>query len=304
MISLYLIKVKLLKMKKKIFYGVLIGLLMTACAQNTSNDEMASEENTEAAMTEEASGEGAAENAMMEEDLVASIVKKGGAKAQDQVLIETMMNDLSEEAESEQEKQLLGHWVGKFGKNMINLTLTNIDGNKVEGFSVCAGNFRKITGTMDAASGAPVFSMNEPGTDEYDGTFKFTYDAAGKKMKGNWTPFKAKGNSEKDYVLEKRTFHYDPNVGTYPQASNKVLSDDFLMEFDQWTLGLIRNEIYARHGYSFKNKDWRYEFEGKDWYMPMGVDIRHMLSDIEIKNIGLIYEYESYFDEYYDEYGR
>ena len=76
------------------------------------------------------------------------------------------------------------------------------------------------------------------------------------------------------------------------------------MELDEWTLGYIRNEIYARHGYSFKNKGWRYEFEGLDWYVPVGIDIRDKLTDVEVANIGLIYEYESYYDDYYDEYGR
>ena len=41
-----------------------------------------------------------------------------------------------------------------------------------------------------------------------------------------------------------------------------------------------------------------------DWYVPMGVDIREKLTDVEVQNIELIYEYESYYDEEYDDYGR
>jgi len=36
----------------------------------------------------------------------------------------------------------------------------------------------------------------------------------------------------------------------------------------------------------------------------MGLDIRDKLSDIEVQNIELIYEYESYYEEEYDGYGR
>ena len=66
----------------------------------------------------------------------------------------------------------------------------------------------------------------------------------------------------------------------------------------------MRSEIYARHGYSFKEKDMRYLFESKDWYMPMSNDVREKLSKSEIANIDLIYEYETYVEEYYDDYGR
>lgn len=38
--------------------------------------------------------------------------------------------------------------------------------------------------------------------------------------------------------------------------------------------------------------------------MPMGIDIRDKLTDIEVVNIELIYEYESYFEEFYGGYGR
>ena len=66
----------------------------------------------------------------------------------------------------------------------------------------------------------------------------------------------------------------------------------------------MRNEIYARHGYSFKDKAMRQVFDTVSWYMPMGIDIRDDLTDIEVQNIDLIYLYESYQEENYDDYGR
>lgn len=198
-----------------------------------------------------------------------------------------------------------GSYVGDFGKNMINITIFKMADGEAEGYSVCAGNFRKITGTYKKeADGHYKFEMKEPGDDKYDGTFKFTARMdTEKSIAGTWTPFN-EGQSSKKFQLEQRFSSYDPTVGKYPQASQRELTDDDLNNLLEEELTEMRNEIYARHGYSFKNKDWRYHFEALDWYMPTGIDVREKLSDTEVDNISLIYEYESYFQDYYDDYGR
>ena len=56
--------------------------------------------------------------------------------------------------------------------------------------------------------------------------------------------------------------------------------------------------------YSFNDKDMRARFDSTSWYIPMGVDIREKLTDIEVQNIDLIYRYEEYYAENYDSYGR
>lgn len=287
---------------KKLFIPLLaVSVFFTSCGSESTEEQ--SNTGNETATHEETSYEEEGAGASVEEDLIASIVQKGGAKSEDQLMIENMMSTM-EVDNSERNQQIYGHWVGKFGKNMINITLSKIDGETIEGFSVCAGNFRKIVGTLsDEGTNIIDVKMDEPGDDQYDGSFEFTIDLNKNEVSGHWTPYQAEGNTEKDFVLNKKEYVYDVNAGDY-DASKKVLSDDFLMELDEWTLGYIRNEIYARHGYSFKNKEWRYEFEGLDWYVPVGIDIRDKLTDVEVANIGLIYEYESYYEDYYDEYGR
>ena len=156
----------------------------------------------------------------------------------------------------------------------------------------------------DLGNGKYEFFLKEPGDDPYDGIFEFTVDLNSSSLSGRWTPWEERGNSTRQYTLNKRNFVYRTDVGEYPQASTKKLEYLDVENMLEEELSLMRNEIYARHGYSFKNKDMRYYFEQFDWYMPMGVDIRSQLTEIEAQNIDLIYGYESYYEEYYDDYGR
>lgn len=197
----------------------------------------------------------------------------------------------------------VGYWVGKFGKNMINIIISDVENGTASGYSVCAGNYRALSGTAKKKSAnAYSFALNEPGDDKYDGKFEFIIDVNTKILKGTWTPFTEKG--AKSYTLNKKDFEYNAKNGDYSYASERVLTEEELMEYGEDELRTIRSEIYARYGYSFKEKDMRYHFESKDWYMPMSTDVREQLSEIEEQNIGLVYEYETYYDEYYDEYGR
>jgi hypothetical protein len=197
----------------------------------------------------------------------------------------------------------VGYWVGSFGKNMINIILSDVEDGVASGYSVCAGNYRALKGTAKKkGENAYSFILNEPGDDQYDGRFEFVIDLNDKNLDGTWIPFN--GKKAKSYTLNNRDFVYDIKNGDYSFASEVVLKDNNLMEYQEDELRMIRSEIYARHGYSFKEKDIRYHFESKDWYMPMSTDVREKLTEIEEGNIGLLYEYETYYEEYYNEYGR
>ncbi len=53
-------------------------------------------------------------------------------------------------------------------------------------------------------------------------------------------------------------------------------------------LRLKRNEIFARHGYIFKDKALTGYFSKFDWYKPQNKDVTAMLSETERKNSELI----------------
>ena len=203
------------------------------------------------------------------------------------------------------ENDVLGYYTGEFGPNQITLILTNINGNTLEGYSVCAGNFRPLEGTLSSLGDKQyACELAEPGNDPYDGTFTFTLSAADQSLKGKWEPFKKQGNTPRTYKLSSRNYKYRTDVGEWPEVSQRVLSEEDIWNYNSDELRLMRNEVYARHGYSFKIKDMRYYFEDQDWYMPITTDIRTAITDVEVKNIELIYEYETYYEDNYDSFGR
>ena len=60
---------------------------------------------------------------------------------------------------------------------------------------------------------------------------------------------------------------------------------------------LIRNEIYARHGYSFSDADIRTYFESKSWYQPIdGLNAStfdsSVFNEYESANLDTILAYE------------
>jgi hypothetical protein len=225
--------------------------------------------------------------------------KIGPEKSEAQLTIEENIYSINSS-----ENPVYGYWVGAFGKNKINIAIAKIEGDSVFGHSVCAGNFRAIKGTIESI-GENEFKavMREPGDDQYDGEFQFEIDVARQELSGSWKPYK-KTVGAKTYNLLKTDFTYDASLGDHPEASTTYLEVPDVENLLPEEIEMIRNEIYARHGYSFTNIKIRRIFDDKDWYIPMAIDIRDQLTEIEAHNIDLLLNYEEYQEEYYNDYGR
>ncbi len=87
-------------------------------------------------------------------------------------------------------------------------------------------------------------------------------------------------------------------------ASQRLLTKKEVENLKKGDLLIIRNTIYARHGFSFKNRPLRIFFDAHEWYMPVNTDIKSNLTEIEKKNIQLLLKYEKNAVEYYDYFGR
>jgi hypothetical protein len=87
-------------------------------------------------------------------------------------------------------------------------------------------------------------------------------------------------------------------------ASQRLLTKAEVANLKRGDLLIIRNTIYARHGYSFRNRPLRVFFDAQSWYVPVHADIRSDFTEIEKQNIKLLLSFEKNAAEYYDSFGR
>lgn len=85
---------------------------------------------------------------------------------------------------------------------------------------------------------------------------------------------------------------YAQGFGRYPVASNRILTYDDVAYMNKKDLTIMRNEIFARHGYIFKTQEMIEYFSKQNWYRPLYDDVYKDLSDIENKNIQYIKSFE------------
>lgn len=76
----------------------------------------------------------------------------------------------------------------------------------------------------------------------------------------------------------------------YPNASLKLLTKKEIHEHTKSELDVMRNEIFADHGYIFKTDKWKNYFSKQEWYSPRFENVNDSLSTIENYNIQLILE--------------
>lgn len=218
--------------------------------------------------------------------------------------------------------------------NKITICIDSLKDNKIYGHSVVAGNSRMFSGLYKKTSEGYSVTANEPGDNKHDGVFEFNVNTNEKKLNDMWVANNTGlPVTVRSYKLESRTYKYDSSLqlpegivlrmmhDSYNEKSEKgefitasVLdinaSSTLLKTVDvenmyRADLEVLRNSIYARHGYSFKNLRMRTIFDTSvDWYMPVTSDVTSLLTEIEKKNIALIKRYEKHAEKYYDEFGR
>jgi len=221
--------------------------------------------------------------------------------------------------------------------NKINISIDEIKGDTVNGHSVVAGNNRPFTGTITKDGSTFRFAVNEPGDDKYDGKFKFSISQDDPILTGTWSANNKIRIPARKYTLTKTLFRYNPGwqlkTGQYVDwskkkaipktefgydatyfttsgdvdkynASTDTLTTEEVANMKKADLFVLRNAIYARHGYSFKNQQLRAYFDQQPWYIPISTDIKSELTPIEKQNIALLMRYENNAKEYYDAFGR
>jgi hypothetical protein len=86
--------------------------------------------------------------------------------------------------------------------------------------------------------------------------------------------------------------------GVWPWTSQRLVTEYDLQGLSLQDLELMRNEIYARHGWVFSRQDLRRYFESQPWYRPNNDGLANRmveagLSGVERRNIQIIQEQEN-----------
>jgi len=111
---------------------------------------------------------------------------------------------------------------------------------------------------------------------------------ADKEAESGWMPDESK---DKTTLTKITGAGYGVPVGQYPLISHKIFTKPELKFYAGAPLAenlkIMRNEIFARHGYKFQGA-LREHFDAQLWYKPEHDDVTDRLSEIEQINISLI----------------
>jgi len=223
--------------------------------------------------------------------------------------------------------------------NTINISIDQIKGSQVKGHTVIAGKVRFFKCIMVEIGSRYQFSFKGGSDEKGIGTYNFGILKGESVMTGRWDA--GDENTAHAFKLTKNLFKYDPDTKltnqpyvdfaksktvtekvddttSYRQeryfstsddvkkynASTEELSIEYLSKLKKADLLIIRNSIFARHGYTFKKPLLSFYFSQQPWYVPISSDVNKELTDIEKKNLELIKPYEKYAEEYYGAFGR
>jgi hypothetical protein len=87
-------------------------------------------------------------------------------------------------------------------------------------------------------------------------------------------------------------------------SSTRKLKESDIKNLKKIDLEILRNTIFARHGFSFKTKTVRQFFDSVEWYIPVSTNVDDQLTSVEKENIVLLKRFEKYAEDNYDSFGR
>lgn len=97
---------------------------------------------------------------------------------------------------------------------------------------------------------------------------------------------------EEDTYTEDYSYINDGDDYFISDSNIRKLTENELLKYSLEELGYIRNEIFARYGYAFKNAGYRKYFESKDWYSVNDYysenSIEDALNEVEKYNVDLL----------------
>jgi len=111
---------------------------------------------------------------------------------------------------------------------------------------------------------------------------------------------KISGLTKKNTNKEGTNYNYDTSYKTsdyfiLPNSDTEYVTEQDLDGLSAWELKVARNEIYARHGYIFREADLKQYFNKQKWYEPKysyNEFSDSWLSSVEAWNVAFILQHE------------
>ena len=222
--------------------------------------------------------------------------------------------------------------------NKINISIDSINGTNVKGHTVIEGKVRFFKCTMEKGGNRYEFTFKGGADEKTDGVYKFSIAKGDSLLTGTWRA--GKDDFGHDFSLTKKLFNYNAgwklqpgnyvdynkyktvtkkiDTDTYRETRFATTSDDvekynpsadiltkeYVANLKKADFLILRNSIFARHGYTFKKPLLSLYFSQQTWYVPISNDVTAELTNIEKQNLKLMAPYEKNAEEYYNAYGR
>ncbi|MCC0725271.1 YARHG domain-containing protein [Clostridioides sp. ZZV14-6045] len=156
-----------------------------------------------------------------------------------------------------------------------------------EKFTITKFNSNEISLQANNVSG----TLNKISKEEAE---KFIKSINNKENSENTDKKSNKSDSGSSSNTKNKEVSYDDDYIIY-DSDSRVLTKDELGLYSKEELAYIRNEIFARYGYVFKEEPYKSYFSNKSWYQPdysIGADT-DILNSVEKQNVSLIKEMEN-----------
>lgn len=99
--------------------------------------------------------------------------------------------------------------------------------------------------------------------------------------------------NENEFGIKSTASFSESYYGKYPFASYEILTDEQLSGYSKQELKIMRNEIFARYEYDFRDGGvMEKHFEQFEWYVPHYKDVFKFMTKIEKANIVTIQKAE------------
>lgn len=99
------------------------------------------------------------------------------------------------------------------------------------------------------------------------------------------------------YIIIAMTVFHSCKSGNDKQQTQVLITIDQIENKNLEDLRIMRNEIFAKHGYIFNSQDLKDYFSNFDWYEPKFKDVNSLLTETDKINIATIQKRENQLKE-------